>query len=528
MQMQNSTKMRPHCCFYFSFLLTSSFPLFFGWYTVGGNHELYEKANVEYMMRPGGWVDWWGSRYITSNILRTENTEENLGRRYRLLKGINSNLLVFGFLYDMPDATNLVTIDRVEDVMKENWFRRALTQEKYDAILVLAHMDLVDPLVSTILSGIRQNVGNGMPVQFITGHSHYRGYSVLDSLSTSFEAGRFLDTVGFVSFPTAKTVGDAGENATHKFERVFIDAKKGVLGAVLGLQEFDTPAGTDLSKFIEKTQEKMGLREEVGCAPHDYYLNATLDDEQSLWRLYRDEVVPKMFFSQYTDHPGDDPNKTNAILFVSLGSFRYDLFANSKLLVDDIVSVSPFQDVIYYMGPVSGNTILELNAEFPNFILIGDLDDQDPDRISRLFSFDFDVPVLMKALDKILDGNNALQPTNTSYTSTMLWLSYAMEYWPCPGENGHLPPWFPTPDHVTNSGPDDDGDMQRAIAIVIAVLFVLMGCVCFFFVCGVLKNYLTHTPVLPEELDTFKMDDEEDTDNENDLPFDDRDNFEIL
>jgi 2',3'-cyclic-nucleotide 2'-phosphodiesterase (5'-nucleotidase family) len=497
---------------------------------IGGNHELYDKANVEYMMRPGGWVDWWGSKYITSNILRTENTKETLGRRYRLLKGVNSNLLVFGFLYDMPDPTDLVTIDRVEDVMKENWFRKALTQENFDAILVLAHMDLVDPLVSTILSGIRHHAGNGMPVQFITGHSHYRGYSVLDSLSTSFEAGRYLDTVGFVSFPTAKTAGNVGENATDNFEHVFIDAKKEALGTVLGLglQEFETQAGTDLSKFIEKTQEKMGLREEVGCAPHDYYLNANLDDEQSLWRLYRDEVVPKMFFSQYADHPGDDPNKTNAILFVSLGSFRYDLFATSKLLVDDIVSVAPFEDVIYYMGAVSGNTILELNETMnAKFILIGDLDDQDPGRISRLFSFDFDVPVLMKALDKILDGKNELQPTNTSYTSTMLWLSYAMEYWPCSGEFGHLPPWFPTPDHMTNSGPDDEGEMQRAIAIVIAVLFFLMGCVCLFFVCGGLKNYLTgHTPVLPEELNTFKMDDEEDT--ENDIPLDDRDSFEIL
>ena len=31
-----------------------------------GNHELYKDPIVDYMLRPGGWAEWWGSRYLTA------------------------------------------------------------------------------------------------------------------------------------------------------------------------------------------------------------------------------------------------------------------------------------------------------------------------------------------------------------------------------------------------------------------------------------------------------------------------------
>jgi len=211
-----------------------------------GNHELYSKKNVEYMTRPGGYVDWYGDRYLTSNINKRTGTntkqlshgidsnyDDNnsaLGNRYKILHGRNSKLLVFGFLYNMrdtvaPDAG--IVVEDVEKVVKKDWFLQALSEEHYDAILVLAHMDLVDPLVEVIRSAIRTQIGEGTPVVFITGHTHYRGVKQLDDLTMTFEAGRYMDTVGFVSFPKKESVRN--NNASSLFSHKFLDANQKVL-----------------------------------------------------------------------------------------------------------------------------------------------------------------------------------------------------------------------------------------------------------------------------------------------------------
>ena len=64
-----------------------------------GNHELYSKHNIEYMTRPGGYVDWWGDRYLTSNVNRVsaDNAPAPLGHKYKILRGDQNDnkLLVF-------------------------------------------------------------------------------------------------------------------------------------------------------------------------------------------------------------------------------------------------------------------------------------------------------------------------------------------------------------------------------------------------------------------------------------------------
>lgn len=73
-----------------------------------------------------------------------------------ILRGRNSNVLVFGFLYNMLGATDLVTVQHVESVMTEKWFVNAVKDtQAYDSILVLAHMDVGDELCGVILKRIR-------------------------------------------------------------------------------------------------------------------------------------------------------------------------------------------------------------------------------------------------------------------------------------------------------------------------------------------------------------------------------------
>jgi hypothetical protein len=89
-------------------------------------------------------------------------------------------------------------------------------------------MDVQDPLVYTILDAIRQHVGNDMPVVFITGQTHYCGFVKLDANAISFEAGCYLDTVGFVFFCFHKTTDRT------VFHNVFLNANVETLTNTLG------------------------------------------------------------------------------------------------------------------------------------------------------------------------------------------------------------------------------------------------------------------------------------------------------
>ena len=260
-----------------------------------GNHELYSKKNIEYMLRPGGYVEWWGDRYLTSNINRVETSLESnvqgetttpeesnvpLGNRYKILNGKSSKLLTFGFLYNMRGyATGAgIEIEKVQTTVTQQWFVDALIKEDYDAILVLAHMDLVDPLVDVIRSAIRDNIGDDTPVVFVTGHTHYRGVKQLENNTMTFEAGRYLDTVGFVSFPSKKIAKD--ENSPSLFQHRFLDTNNKLLFEdILGfstVEEGKTKNGKDFSEFISRTRADLGLDKVIGCAPKSYHVNRHL------------------------------------------------------------------------------------------------------------------------------------------------------------------------------------------------------------------------------------------------------------
>jgi 2',3'-cyclic-nucleotide 2'-phosphodiesterase (5'-nucleotidase family) len=60
-----------------------------------GNHELYENENIDFLAQPGGFIDSWGGRFLTSN---TENatTGEPLGARYRILNGTSGRRVLAG------------------------------------------------------------------------------------------------------------------------------------------------------------------------------------------------------------------------------------------------------------------------------------------------------------------------------------------------------------------------------------------------------------------------------------------------
>lgn len=432
-----------------------------------GNHELYSKNNIEFMTRPGGYVDWWGDRYITSNIHKVpkdstnslaDEAKEPLGNHYKILKGKNNNLLVFGFLYNMGDYARGagIELEKVQTTVQQQWFLDALENEDYDGILVLAHMDLVDPLVDVVRKAIRDAVGDSTAVVFATGHTHYRGVKELEDLTITFEAGRYLDTVGFVSLPSKDTLAQQ-KNSSSVFGHKYLDASKKVLFQdTLGFENAEdgkTKDGQDFSDFIAHTRAKLELDKELGCAPMSYHVSTHIGTPGSMWGLYRDEVIPKIFteekvmkkFEQEVIH--DDEDLPYAMLLPS-GSWRYNLYNNAKITVDDIYAVAPFNDTVVHLGVFSAETILAVNktmnhkkGALPSQILIGDLVHGDSTQKHHLYTHEFGSDNMKQALQRVAP-DEPVEITKAGITSSLIWLAFAEKYWPCDGEIGKLPEWF--------------------------------------------------------------------------------------
>jgi hypothetical protein len=500
-----------------------------------GNHELYDSNVVRLMTRPGGYIDWWGDSYLSGNVnYLTDDGLKPIGGKYKILEGFHSRVMVFGFLYNMMDACEIVTVDQVEDVIRQSWFKDALRKNEFDAIMILGHFDLKDDLVGYLLSAIRYLVGEDMPVQFITGHSHYRGYAKVDPHSTSFEAGKYLDTIGFVSLPKKdrferRQLEGGSDNSTEPgdedpptiplppptpapvpardrpefFEYVFLDANKNVLKQVLGTDTLDTKDGSDLSLFIHKTREKMGLLDVIGCAPHSYVINTTIDDEESIWKLFKEEVFPNIFATHVYDT--EDPR---AVMLLPKSSWRYDLLATQRLIKDDIVSVAPFNDTIVKVGSIPGKFIKQVEKELnnphdpyydvlPNYIMVGSITDEETHH--DLFSLDFHAPKIQNKLEEIMDEK--LTPSQTQFTTLMIWEAYVMEYWPCSGI-GFLPDWFPNIDTVR-----DADNLTRGLSIAVAVLTILFVCICAVCIARSCQYFCCSGPsyISPDEMDAFDL-----------------------
>lgn len=392
-----------------------------------GNHELYKKEVITYMTQPGGYVEWWGDRFLTSNIVHT-NSMQPMGNPYRMLRGRNSTVLTFAFLYNMKDNDQSVTVKEVESVVKEAWFKEALRGEEYDAILVLAHMGAQDPLLAVILDEIRMQTGSSVPVQFITGHTHKRGYFKNDNVSASFEAGRFLDTVGFCSFPNRATVQAVGSNATNLFKHTFLDANVQVLTDTIGEPKLETENGADLSTFIARVREEMGLEENIGCVEQFYYTNRSLDDEDSLWAFFRDRVMPSQ-------------ENRNGLALLGKGSWRYDLPAGVVRL-DDAIAVSPFNETLYEWKRIPSEIIVALNETLnggehlpylpllPNYIMasarpfvaVGDFYD--------VLTDVFEMPRIQEHLTDLFPEAGPAVRLNDTTTST-IWVNFFRHNWLC-------------------------------------------------------------------------------------------------
>lgn len=399
------------------------------WHAVNvGNHDIYKNETVVHMTRAGGFIDKLGGRYLTSNVVDSASGKP-LGHRYRYLRGKDTTVLTFGFIYNIKAGIGspLAIVERVKNVVRQEWFLEVLRKGGYDAILVLAHMSTHSSSVKIILSAIRNETGSAMPVQFITGHTHHRRHQVLDDASTAVEAGCYLDTVGFVSFPTKETGVSKKDAAVSKlFRHELMDAKVDVLKSRLGVRKLKTRNGQALTDFILKTQESMGLSQIVGCSPRTFYLKRTLYDDDSLFGVWARQVIPTHFIAN---------DSKRVVLQGKSSSFRYDLFEGNVTL-DDLMIVSPFNDSMYLIASdIPTATIVKLNrtmnrkrkmdlSGLPDFLLIGNLS---ASPFHDLYTLEYEVPFIKHALEEI--SGSQLNPKPVDAYATSLWRSFVETSW---------------------------------------------------------------------------------------------------
>ena len=405
-----------------------------------GEHELINDKSVDFLLEPGGLFDEWGERLITSNVRReigddNQSKVEPLGNNYLLLEGKQGSVLVLGFLYNLDKEQSVasgLSVAEINDITQEGWFSSLFAsckhQPQFDAIVVLAHMDVKDELVSLLLSELRKLCGDDMVVQFITGHTHMRSFVQLDAHSSSIEAGRFLDTVGFVSF----------EPMSGSFEHNFIPANEASLARSLGMSvdEYPTHDGKDLSDYIARTLDHSGANEIMGCAPKRF-------NEAELLDMYLNQVMPISFFDHY--HSG-----SRNVLVQYVESFvGYDLFPG-VITMDDIFTVAPEDYDIVTLGNIHGNDILqimkEMNKEERRFLddsfdIVGLSTDSGQDSSTELDeTVRYDLHTLSKDASVIISIMNDLgvKPSarvSKGKTVRRMWIDYIKNQMPYDGND---------------------------------------------------------------------------------------------
>eukprot|EP01041_Mallomonas_annulata_P000498 gene498-946_t len=318
-----------------------------------GNHELYSNTTIE-ALKITDYVKHWNGKYLTTNTFLSE-TQQPIGSRYTILKGKHgANLLVFGFLYNMMDHCEAVIVETVQKTIKQSWFKNTIQNENYDAIVVLAHMHVTDPLLNVILNAIRQIKGPNIIIQFITGHSHIRAFHQLDPFASSFEAGKYFDTVGFISFNLTNIPSEH-----NIFNPVYIDSNKNEFIKIsnTNINTFTILESIIIDKKINTIRNNLNIDKAIGCSTESYDTNAKIEDKNSLWNFYINNIIPTVLF--------EPSYNSSQILFQSTGSFRYDLYAG-EWTIDDIWTLSPFADVFYIIENIPGKDLEELYIHINN------------------------------------------------------------------------------------------------------------------------------------------------------------------
>jgi hypothetical protein len=319
-----------------------------------GNHELYQidAAAREYAQT----VPNFKSKYLASNLDYIDpktGDQVPMAQRYRKFTTKNQGIrvLAFGFLFDFTGNANNTRVQPVEKTIKEDWFQKAI-REDVDLFLVIGHVTLDGPEYKALFKALRSQKWD-TPVQFFGGHSHIRDFVKYDSKAYGIQAGRYMETIGWMSIDGIQGKGKEADQkeletkASMSFNRRYIDNNLFGYHYHTGLNEttFPTEHGKNVSSMIHSSRKALNLDQSYGCAPKDLWLNrAPYPSSDSILTWLETEVIPVVAISpERKDVP--------TLAISNTGAMRFDIFKGA-FTIDTTYIVSPFVSKFLFLKDV--------------------------------------------------------------------------------------------------------------------------------------------------------------------------------
>ncbi|KAF2663839.1 hypothetical protein BT63DRAFT_444299 [Microthyrium microscopicum] len=316
-----------------------------------GNHELYKaNSSIDELHQT---VPNYKNSYIASNldiIDPDRGTREPLAQRYRKFTTKNQKLriLSFGFLFDFTGNANNTFVQPIEEAIKEDWFREALSDKEVDLIVVIGHVGIRMTEYKVIYQAIRDAHWD-TPIAFFGGHVHVRDYTTYDKSAVAIASGRYMETVGFLSIDGIEA-GKTKSKVFPKFARRYIDKNLFSFHQHTGLNKttFPTELGRNVSKAIAKARSTLKLNEKYGCAPAALFVNrAPYPSDNSIFSWLADHVLPAQIGK--ASRVRSKGKKT--LIITNTGAMRFDIF-EGPFTKDTEFLVSPFTSEFRYVPEI--------------------------------------------------------------------------------------------------------------------------------------------------------------------------------
>ncbi|TBU27897.1 Metallo-dependent phosphatase-like protein [Dichomitus squalens] len=312
-----------------------------------GNHELYIYANTLDMYKT--FAPKLNGRYLSSNVNITVADKDGnpvsvpVGERFAKFKTRKGRKVTsLGVLFDFTGNDVNTTVQKVEDMVEEQWFAEAIKDEP-DFFLLVGHMPVSHDHWPTVFDKVRA-VHPTTPILILGGHTHIRDCIQLDGRSMALESGRYMETVGWMSVD----LDHKGSNKNLTFTRRYLDPNRVSYEYHTGRGNFtfDTLQGKLFTQGLNNLAKRFNLSDEFGVAPEDYTISqvpATANN--SLLSLFTTAMTYSLTVN---NSRASVPN----VMITNSGSMRFDVYAGA-FTKNDQLTASPFADSFLYIPNVT-------------------------------------------------------------------------------------------------------------------------------------------------------------------------------
>ncbi|THU78430.1 Metallo-dependent phosphatase [Dendrothele bispora CBS 962.96] len=387
-----------------------------------GNHELYIYANTLDMHT--NFAPALNGRYLSSNVnITTVDANNNtidvpVGDRFaKFTTRKGKKVTAFGVLFDFTGNDHNTTVQKVEDMVKEEWFTSEIAEEP-DFFLLVGHMPVQRDNWPLVFNAIRA-VHPETPIFIFGGHTHIRDCVQLDNRSMSLESGRYMETVGWMS----ANVSSSTSSDPISFSRRYLDTNRFTYQFHTGtsdsnstssssshyprsnshsghddhdhdhgqgqghshssspLPSFDTPLGLQITQGLNALSDRFNLSFQFGVAPSDFTINqVAYPSSNSILTLMGAQVLPfslTVSRSNFSASSSSSSSSSNSSDFVTIegtnttvppflmltnsGSLRFDIYAG-PFTKNDQLTASPFADAFNFIPGVEWGVALGVRS----------------------------------------------------------------------------------------------------------------------------------------------------------------------